>query len=199
MRSLDLGVEDTQFLRNAHHEPFRIMTLLLKRLSHHRLELLLGALEQSTFIDHATLEECAPLTWDMIETMHHKGFTIGSHTKSHTLLTSESSETAREQLVDSKGVLEDKLNSVVEHFAYPDGRFNVPVVQAVNSAGYRFAYGICRRTDQTFPLLTICRKVLWERACINAWGSFSPSIMSCQAGAAFDSKYRCEHDHLSEV
>src|SRR5215813_1986621 len=45
MRSLDLGVEDTQFLRNVQHEPFRIMTLLLKRLSHHRLELLLRALE----------------------------------------------------------------------------------------------------------------------------------------------------------
>src|SRR5262249_20212788 len=134
-----------------------------------------------------------------IEKMYRDGITIGSHTKSHTLLTSESAETAMEQLVESKRVLEDKLSRVVKHFAYPDGRFNLPVVQAVNSAGYRFAYGICRRTDETFPLLTISRKVLWERACINAWGGFSPSIMNCHAGAAFDSKYRCEHDHCSQV
>jgi peptidoglycan/xylan/chitin deacetylase (PgdA/CDA1 family) len=199
MRSVDLGSEDTEFLRNAQDEPFRIMTLLLKRLSHHRVGLLMTALEQSSFIDHAMLEECAPLTWDMIETMHQEGITIGSHTKSHTLLTSESPETAKEQLVDSKRILEGKLNTVVKHFAYPDGRFNSPVVQAVKSAGYRFAYGICRRADQSFPLLTISRKVLWERACINAWGRFSPSIMSCHAGAAFDSKYRCEHDHFSQV
>ena len=199
MRSVDLEIEDRDFLQNAQDEPFRIMTLLLKRLSHHRVGLLMTALEQSSFIDHATLEECAPLTWDMIETMHREGITIGSHTKSHTLLTSESLETAMEQLVESKRALELKLSSIVKHFAYPDGRFNAPVVQAVNSAGYRFAYGICRRTDQTFPLLTISRKVLWERACINAWGRFSPSIMSCHAGAVFDSKYRCEHDHFSHI
>jgi peptidoglycan/xylan/chitin deacetylase (PgdA/CDA1 family) len=199
MRSVDLVTEDTKFLQNAQDEPFRIMTLLLKRLSYHRVGLLMTALEQSSFIDHATLEECAPLTWDMIETMHQGGVIIGSHTKSHTLLTSESPEMAMEQLIESKRVLEGKLKSTVKHFAYPDGRFNSSVVQAVNSAGYRFAYGICRRKDQAFPLLTISRKVLWERACINAWGRFSPSIMSCHSGAAFDSKYRCEHDHFSQV
>jgi peptidoglycan/xylan/chitin deacetylase (PgdA/CDA1 family) len=199
MRSVDAGAEDLDFLRNTQDEPFRIMTLLLKRLSHHRVGLVMTALEQSSFVDHATLEECAPLTWDMIQTMHQEGITIGSHTKSHTLLTSESLETAMQQLVESKQALESRLKSPVKHFAYPDGRFNSPVVQAVNSAGYRFAYGICRRTDQTFPLLTISRKVLWERACINAWGSFSPSIMKCHAEAAFDSKHRCEHDHFPLV
>src|SRR5215831_1616264 len=41
MRSMDIGIEDTAFLRNAPDEPFRIMTGLLKRLSHHRVGLLL--------------------------------------------------------------------------------------------------------------------------------------------------------------
>jgi peptidoglycan/xylan/chitin deacetylase (PgdA/CDA1 family) len=199
MRAVDVGIEDLNFIRSAQDEPFRIMTLLLKRLPHYRVGLVMTALERSSLVDDATLEECAPLTWDMIQTMHEEGIRIGSHTKSHTLLTSESLETTMQQLVESKRVLESRLQGAVEHFAYPDGRFNSPVVQAVNAAGYRFAYGICRRTDQTFPLLTIARKVLWERACINAWGNFSPSIMSCHAQAAFDVKHRCEHDHFPLV
>jgi peptidoglycan/xylan/chitin deacetylase (PgdA/CDA1 family) len=151
--------------------------------------------QESMPFDGTAFEEFAPLTWDMIRIMHRSGVTIGSHTESHVLLTSESLATAERQLADSRAALESRLNSPIRHFAYPDGRFNAPVVQAVNSTGYRFAYGICQRRDGSHPLLTIPRKVLWERACANAWGAFSGAIMNCHAHGAFDSKTCCEHDH----
>jgi peptidoglycan/xylan/chitin deacetylase (PgdA/CDA1 family) len=136
------------------------------------------------------------MTWDMVDTMHRSGIiTIGSHTASHCLLPSETMETAQAELVSSKQTLETRLGSKVTHFAYPDGRFNPPVVQAVKSAGYRFAFGICQSRDSKSPLLTIPRKVLWERSSVNALGNFSPSIMNCQANWAFDHKSRCEHEH----
>ena len=180
-------------------EPFRIMTLLLNRMPLESVEQIIVELQRSAHLAPEVCDELAPLTWDMIGRMHDSGITIGSHTSSHALLTSESLETVKRQLVDSKVALEAKLKSNVRHFAYPDGRFNPGVVQAVHSAGYRFAYSICHRRDSRFPLLTIPRKVLWERACLNAWGRFSGSIMNCHSYAAFDRHDRCEHDHSASA
>jgi peptidoglycan/xylan/chitin deacetylase (PgdA/CDA1 family) len=194
VRAAGLEVEVRSAIRDD-DEPFRIMTLLLNKMPRDAVEPIITALQRSMGRDQASLEELAPLTWAMIGEMHDGGITIGSHTSSHALLTSESLESAKRELVDSRVALESRLKGNVRHFAYPDGRFNPHVVQAVRSAGYRFAYSICHQRDSTFPLLTIPRKVLWERACLNAWGRFSESIMNCHAYAAFDSHDRCEHDH----
>ena len=176
-------------------ESLRVMTGLLTSLPTQAIEELVATLERNTLYGEDLSQECAPMTWDMIETMHRNGVTIGSHTKSHTLLTCNSLESVRQELTESKQTLELKLRARISHFAYPDGRFNPSVVQAVRSAGYEFAYGICLCGDRSFPSLTIPRKVLWERSCLNAAGRFSPSIMNCQANWVFDAKDRCEHDH----
>src|SRR5436309_2247922 len=126
--------------------------------------------------------------------MYGGGMTIGSHTHSHRLLTAEDIQTVRRELVQSKQALESRLGVPVRHFAYPDGRFNPDVIDAVHSAGYRFAYGICHSRDEKSPLFTIPRKVLWERSCLNAFGKFSSAVMNCQAKWAFDTR-QCEHDH----
>jgi peptidoglycan/xylan/chitin deacetylase (PgdA/CDA1 family) len=136
-----------------------------------------------------------PLTWDMVQEMHRAGIVIGSHTTSHCLLPCETSEKARVELVTSKRILETRLRARVNHFAYPDGRFNAGIVQAVDSAGYRFAYGNCQFRDPKFPLLTIQRKMLWERSCLNVLGRFSPAVMNCQVHWLFDRKGHCDHDH----
>src|SRR5215831_14991242 len=94
-------------------EAFRVMTLLLNRLPRKTVETIMTALEQGMQLDRAEGEALAPLTWDMIETMHRNGITIGSHTKSHTLLTSETLGTAREQLVESKTALEARLKDEI--------------------------------------------------------------------------------------
>jgi peptidoglycan/xylan/chitin deacetylase (PgdA/CDA1 family) len=176
-------------------DPFRMMTWLLNALPRETVELVINVLQQRAPFEETALEELPPLTWDMIETMQRNGITIGSHTKSHTLLTSETLETAKQQLADSKAALESRLKQEIRHFAYPDGRFNPDVVRAVYSTGYRFAFSICSQRDAAYPLLTIPRKVLWEKACINAWGTFSSSIMNCHAHGALDPRERCEHDH----
>jgi peptidoglycan/xylan/chitin deacetylase (PgdA/CDA1 family) len=195
MQSLDVQSPALQCTDPADEEPFQLMTLLLKGLPQEKLELIMSALERTLPFDRSVIEQFSPLTWQMIETMNKSDITIGSHTKSHILLTAETLDTARQELIESKDVLESKLKTRIRHFAYPDGRFNPAVVEAVDSSGYEFAYGICRMRDAQRPLLTIPRKVLWERACLNAWGRFSPSVMTCQADAVFDSDSQCEHDH----
>jgi peptidoglycan/xylan/chitin deacetylase (PgdA/CDA1 family) len=193
-----VGIEiDSRLLSRSQDEPLGMMTVLLNRFPLETVELLLADLVQDVSFTRRVLDEFVPLTWNMVETMNRNGITIGSHTQSHTLLTTERPDTVLKELTASKEILESRLKSVIAHFAYPDGRFNRQVVKAVGRAGYCFGYGICRREDARFPLLTIPRKVLWERASINAWGSFSPSIMTCHSRGIFDSPHQCEHDHSS--
>jgi len=197
IRSIGMNNLPLERLDAKDHVPLRVMTALLTTFPHNTLEKVIAGLEAS--VPHAAdrSEDMAPLTWDMIHTMHRGGITIGSHTQSHSLLTKESTERALSELSGSRRTLEQKLNAPIDHFAYPDGRFNPTVTQAVNAAGYRYAYGICQSRDEGFPLLTIPRKVLWEQSCLNAFGQFSSVIMNCHAYGAFDTKGRCEHDHSS--
>jgi len=195
LRSRGLDTTAVERLGPLESVPVSVMTAVLNSLPGEQIELVLEALEKDVSVTRDQLEEIAPLTWDMVETMHRNGITIGSHTMSHRLLTSENIETAQTELAGSKVELEWRLNARIDHFAYPDGRFNPAVVQAVKSADYRYAYGICQSRDSRFPLLTIPRKVLWERSCLNVLGRFSPSIMNCHSRWVFDSNLCSEHDH----
>ena len=197
-RALQATGADTGSLNHlppSEDEPFAVMNVFLDNFPRHALEKAITELEKDVSLEESLSGDTAPLTWDMIETLHRGGMTIGSHTKSHLLLSSESPEIVRRELVESKRILEAHLKASVRHFAYPDGRFNPDVVQAVGSAGYRFGYSICHVRDRNEPLLTIPRKVLWERSCLNAFGVFSSAVMSCQTQWVFDPKDRCEHDH----
>ncbi len=176
-------------------DPFQLLTLLLTRYPQERLAAIVSELEADHPPTRREIDALAPMTWRMIEEMEREGITIGSHTSSHVLLTSETSEGVRSELAGSKQTLEAHLKKPVHHFAYPDGRCNPAIVDAVRKAGYRFAYTICRWRDSREPLLTIPRKVLWERAASNAFGQFSGSIMNCHAHGFFDSRRSCEHDH----
>jgi peptidoglycan/xylan/chitin deacetylase (PgdA/CDA1 family) len=180
-------------------QPFIVMTAFLNAFPRRELEKAIAALERQVSFDNDLREELSPLTWDMVETLHRGGMTIGSHTKSHALLTTESAETVSNELIESKQTLETRLKVRIRHFAYPDGRFNPDVVHAVARAGYQFGYAICKSADPNRPLLTIPRKVLWERSCLNAFGTFSPAVMNCQADWAFDPEGRCSHDHFTLV
>jgi peptidoglycan/xylan/chitin deacetylase (PgdA/CDA1 family) len=194
---LYLSLRDLQS-RGIPIEPFQTMTQLLNTLPQEQIEKIVTALEGSNSYRPEMVGELAPLSWDMVEALDRNGVTIGSHTKSHTLLTSEDIETVQRELCESRQILEAKLKKPIHHFAYPDGRFNPVVVRAVHKAGYRYAYGICRTRDSQFPLLTIPRRVLWERSCVDAIGRFSSAVMNCQVNWAFDPPDRCaHHNHRS--
>lgn len=195
LRSLGYGADPFTRLIASGREPFRLMTVVLNALPQKQVEAVLALIEERVPLWKEALEEMSPMTWDMVRAMHKAGITIGSHTVSHSLLPAETIETVRFEVMRSKRMLEANLGTAVNHFAYPDGRFNSAVIKAVKSAGYRFGYGICQARDQTFPLFTIPRKVLWERSCVNVLGRFSSSIMNCHALLAFDRLDRCEHDH----
>jgi peptidoglycan/xylan/chitin deacetylase (PgdA/CDA1 family) len=62
------------------------------------------------------------LSWDQIRAMHGAGISFGSHTMSHRVLGRLRVEEVRQELVDSKKRIEEKLGCVVDTFAYPFGQ-----------------------------------------------------------------------------
>lgn len=145
------------------------------------------------------LESLRSLDWSMIAEMSGAGITIGSHTRSHPLLTNESYPKVKTETTGSRALLEQRLSRKILHFAYPDGRYNQDVLRAVEESGYRYAYTTCPHRDPQRPALTIPRRVLWERSSLDVFGRFSPAIMSCQANAVFDVLQGCRQDHLATL
>jgi peptidoglycan/xylan/chitin deacetylase (PgdA/CDA1 family) len=136
-----------------------------------------------------------PLTWEMLAEMHRGGVTIGSHTRTHALLTNEPPQRILDEAAGSRRELERRLGITVDHFAYPAGRFDSCVVSAVAASGYRFGYTTCCHRDRAHPLLTIPRRVLWQGSCLDALGRFSSTMMSCQVKTPLDFRTRCREKH----
>src|SRR5262249_1429592 len=127
--------------------------------------------------------------------MQKSGFTIGSHTRTHAWLTREAPAAVIDEIQGARDQIKERLGGAVHHFAYPDGHFTAQTAAAVASAGHRFGYTTCMHRDPRHPLLTIPRRMLWENACLDARGRFSPAILSCQVHGVFGLVRGCEQDH----
>jgi peptidoglycan/xylan/chitin deacetylase (PgdA/CDA1 family) len=83
--------------------------------------------------------EYGPITWEQAREMDAAGVEIGSHTRTHPILTNIDGERLRRELNDSKSKLESILNRSVELFCYPNGNSNNSVEREIERAGYRCA------------------------------------------------------------
>jgi peptidoglycan/xylan/chitin deacetylase (PgdA/CDA1 family) len=78
------------------------------------------------------------LDWTHLRTMQDV-FTVGSHTKSHRVLTTLPLYVAKEEIFASKAILEDQLGCAVQYFSYPkgaSGEFSQQLEDMVCAAGY---------------------------------------------------------------
>lgn len=76
------------------------------------------------------------MTWSEIKELQAKGFDIEAHTKSHPHLAKITPEMVDKELVESKKILQDKLDKKIYFLAYPYGNHNKSVEDAVKKAGY---------------------------------------------------------------
>lgn len=76
------------------------------------------------------------LTWQEIEEMHKSGMEIGSHTKSHPYLSKLSYDVLREEISESKKILEKHLGMRITAFSSPFGYSNTAIVSLITDAGY---------------------------------------------------------------
>ncbi len=75
---------------------------------------------------------------DMVVELHKLGFEIGSHSMTHPNLAEIPENKAWEEIVESKGSLEDLVKKPVISFAYPFGSTNDRLERMVRSAGYSY-------------------------------------------------------------
>jgi peptidoglycan/xylan/chitin deacetylase (PgdA/CDA1 family) len=83
------------------------------------------------------------LTWDEVRKMADEGFSFGSHTLSHPILTELSPAQARRELVESRLRLEEELNEPIRALAYPNGTtadFSPQIEELAKESGYSAAF-----------------------------------------------------------
>jgi len=175
--------------------PFEMTRILLVKLSLSDVCRVVDALESRLGSPHEMMDGFKTLTWPMLAEMNSSGFTIGSHTRSHILLTNEHQSTIQQELEQSRLDLSTHLGIPINHFSYPDGRFTSDSIRAVAAAGYRYAYTTCKHHESSQPQYTIPRTILWENSCVDNRGSFSQAVMSCHLSGFFDLFSGCDQDH----
>ena len=178
-------------LKEEGASPYTACRRLLTTLNQAELKQVVGALREHAEIGPAERRALGAMSWEMLTEMQRAGVTIGSHSRSHARLGSEMDDKLLDETLGSKREAERHLGAEIRHFAYPDGDFDAAAVEAVASAGYRYAYTICRHRAAARPEFTIPRRSLWERSFLGAGGGFSPALMSCHVNGVFDFRMDC--------
>ena len=83
------------------------------------------------------------MTWDQVRSLRQAGMDIGSHCRSHRVLTTVAPSELDRELTGSRQVLERELGEEIRTVAYPVGRSilgHPQIVGAVRSADYRLGF-----------------------------------------------------------
>lgn len=85
-------------------------------------------------------EEFFSLSWSELRELNANGISIGSHTLNHPELNNLTMKELKQEILDSKGQLEEELNVSIDFFCYPRGKFNEKVRDITQASGY---FGAC--------------------------------------------------------
>jgi peptidoglycan/xylan/chitin deacetylase (PgdA/CDA1 family) len=106
------------------------------------------------------------LSWDEVRVMQKGGFSFGSHTVTHPVLSKQSIDQATEEIDASKSVIEAKLQVPVKTFAYPfgkEGHFSETIKGILKNAGYTCAVTTMFGTnDGRQDLFELRRATPWD-------------------------------------
>ena len=99
------------------------------------------------------------MAWEQLRAISRDCFTIGSHTMHHTYLPLISQARARQELTESKRILEQRLELPVEWLSYPVGGYTAEIQALSREAGYRGACttnrGVSKRAKDLYALRRI--------------------------------------------
>ena len=89
------------------------------------------------------------MSWEQLGELVEAGMEIGSHGWYHLYLNRVGPAELQKELVDSKKILEERLNAEVQIVAYPFGEYDEKIKQAVKDAGYKSARDITNGATHT--------------------------------------------------
>lgn len=99
------------------------------------------------FVPSAKIGKKGRLNWEQLRQMVKSGMDIGSHTHNESYLPDLSEEEQKNEIFQSKEVLEKMLKVKINHFSYPVGGFNEKMKNWVKEAGYTSASSTNRGKD----------------------------------------------------
>ncbi len=114
------------------------------------------------------------LSWQEIKELNNYGIEFGTHTRTHPNLTKIAAAQVKDEIIDSKRVIEDSLSCEVTTFAYPYGKFNESVKQIAEKnlqAACSTNMGKVRRDSDLFSLERIDTYYLSKQVIFNALSS----------------------------
>ena len=100
------------------------------------------------FISPGTIGTKGSLTWDDVLRMHEGGMKFGSHGMVQAYLPDVSNEKQLYEILESKRILEEKLKTPLEYYAYPIGGFNDEIKKLLRDSGYKAAFTTNRGNDR---------------------------------------------------
>lgn len=79
------------------------------------------------------------MTWKEVNVMKKYNINIGSHSKSHLILTQINYREAIKEIIESKQMIEEKCSVKVKDFSFPNGEFNEILKYMLQISGYKSA------------------------------------------------------------
>jgi peptidoglycan/xylan/chitin deacetylase (PgdA/CDA1 family) len=153
-RQLQIEIDDQASRRRA----ALLLNDRLKTLADGEKEEALRVLAKTLGVETPALPPDAyrSVTWEQTKELDRNNIEIGSHTRTHPILTNITEHQLRNELLGSRLELEEALNRPVEQFCYPNGDQNERVHTEVARAGYRVAVttvsGLTRKGDDPLRL-----------------------------------------------
>ncbi|MGA2315994.1 MAG: polysaccharide deacetylase family protein [Thermodesulfobacteriota bacterium] len=95
-------------------------------------------------------EERIMLNWDEVRKMAKNGITIGSHSHTHPILSRMPIQKAKEEILESKKIIEENLSIKVKHFAFPNGKqddFNEELKDYCQEVGFESVASVIYGTN----------------------------------------------------
>jgi hypothetical protein len=124
------------------------------------------------------------LSWDEVKEMSRDNVDFGSHGRSHRILTTLSVDEVKQELVQSKNVIEERIGKRVNFFSYPNGDYNSGVKKLVQEAGYSCAVVTtrCEKVTKELDLFALRRIGVHEDMSVGLRGKFCKALFAFEVG-----------------
>jgi peptidoglycan/xylan/chitin deacetylase (PgdA/CDA1 family) len=124
------------------------------------------------FIMTVSLDKPGYMSKEQVKQLADEGNIIGSHTWNHSNVKNYSGEDWITQIDKPSQQLEKITGRPVKYFAYPFGLWNKEAIEQLKQRGFKAAFQLSAKRDETNPLFTIRRMIVpgeWSTATLQKW------------------------------
>ncbi len=108
------------------------------------------------------------LSWDQLRRLANEGLTLGSHTRTHPIMTEVTPDRMREEIRGSQEDLKREIGTALPILCYPNGNHNDTVISILKDEGIRLAFTTLsgENKSESLDLLRLRRVVITPRTSI---------------------------------